>query len=150
VRLEDAPLGLALVLGFAPPAREGMRCPGFTIPRRAWVTSIAVLDSRQEVGADIEPIEKVLRESRLVRKPLGSGRDQDEFDQPTGRYAIRDPAVAVAAARVSRAGQGQRLVVELEDRLRPGPRTALVAVSPGGDLAKLEIATTQFRVEAAP
>ena len=122
----------------------------FAIPRRAYVTSITARDGRLEVAAEVERVEKFMREYRLVREPLGSGRDQDTVDQPACRYVILGPDGVVVAAGVSRDRQGSRLVVDVKGRLKPGRHTALVALALGDNLMNLEISTAEFQVEAAP
>jgi hypothetical protein len=56
----------------------------------------------------------------------------------------------VAAAGVSRDTQAHRLVVDWKGRLKPGTYTALVALALGDNYVNPEVATAQFRVEAAP
>jgi hypothetical protein len=56
----------------------------------------------------------------------------------------------VAAAGLSRDVQANRLIVDLKGRLKPGAYTALVALVLGDNLVGPEVATTQFRVDAAP
>lgn len=121
----------------------------FAIPRRAYVTGITARDGRLEVAAEVERVEKFMREYRLVREPLGSGRDQGPVDQPACRYVILGPD-GVVAAGVSRDRQGPRLVADLKGRLKAGRYTALVALALGDNLMNPEIATTEFQVEATP
>ena len=42
----------------------------FAIPRRAYVARITARGDRLEIAAEIERLEKFLREYRLVREPL--------------------------------------------------------------------------------
>jgi hypothetical protein len=122
----------------------------FAIPRRAYVSRITARGDRLEVAAEIERTEKFLREYRLVREPLGSGRDEDKVDVPVCRYVILGSDGAVAAAGVSREAQGSRLIVDLKGRLKPGAYTALVALVLGDNLMNPEVATAQLRIEASP
>jgi hypothetical protein len=57
---------------------------------------------------------------------------------------------AVAAAGASREVQGDRLVVNLKGKLRPGAYVALVALSLDDTQISAEVATAQFRVEVTP
>jgi len=122
----------------------------FAIPRRAYVARITARGDRLEVTAEIERMEKFLREYRLVREPLGSRGDEDKADLPACRYVILGQDGTVAAAGVSRDLQAHRLIVDLKGRLKPGAYTALVALALGDNLVNPEVATTQFRVEATP
>jgi hypothetical protein len=122
----------------------------FAIPRRAYVSRITVRGGRLEVSAEIERLEKFLREYRLVREPLGSRGEEDKADLPACRYVILGADGAVAAAGVSREVQASRLVVDLKGRLKPGAYTALVALALGDNLVNPEVATAQLRIEATP
>jgi hypothetical protein len=122
----------------------------FAIPRRAYVSRITARGDRLEVSAEIERLEKFLREYRLVREPVGSRGEEDKADLPACRYVILGRDGAVAAAGVSREIQASRLVVDLKGRLKPGLYTALVALALGDNLVNPEVATAQLRIEATP
>jgi hypothetical protein len=122
----------------------------FAIPRRAYVARITARGDRLEIAPEIERLEKFLRQYRLVREPLGSAPDEDKVDVPACRYVILAGDGSVALAGVSREVQANRLVVDLKGRLKPGAYTALVALTLGENAMRPEVATTQFRVEAAP
>ncbi|MFI5328736.1 MAG: hypothetical protein ACHQ7H_21055, partial [Candidatus Rokuibacteriota bacterium] len=122
----------------------------FAIPRRAYVARITARADRLEIVPEIERLEKFLREYRLVREPLGSRGEEERPDLPACRYVILGADGTVAAAGVSRDVQAHRLIVDLKGRLRPGAYTALVALTLGDNLVGPEVATAQFRVDAAP
>ena len=122
----------------------------FAIPRRAYVARITVRGDRLEIAPEIERLEKFLREYRLVREPLGSRGEEERPDLPACRYVILASDGTVAAAGVSREVHAQRLVVDLKGRLKPGAYTALVALALGDNLVDPEVASAQFRVDAAP
>jgi hypothetical protein len=122
----------------------------FAIPRRAYVARITARGDRLEIVPEIERLEKFLREYRLVREPLGSRGEEERPDLPVGRYVILGADGTVAAAGVAREVQAHRLVVDLKGRLKPGAYTALVALALGDNLVGPEVATAQFRVDAAP
>ena len=122
----------------------------FAIPRRAYVARLAARGDRLEVSPEIERLEKFLRQYRLVREPLGSAADEDKGDVPACRYVILADDGTVALVGVSRDVQANRLVVDLRGRLKPGAYTAMVALTLGDNTMSPEVATTQFRVEAAP
>jgi len=122
----------------------------FAIPRRAYVARITARGDRLEIMPEIERLEKFLREYRLVREPLGSRGEEERPDLPACRYVILGADGTVAAAGVSRDVHAQRLVVDLKGRLKPGAYTALVALALGDNLVGPEVATAQFRVDAAP
>ena len=122
----------------------------FAIPRRAYVARITARGDRLEIAPEIERLEKFLREYRLVREPLGSRGEEERPDLPACRYVILASDGTVAAAGVSREVHAQRLVVDLKGRLKPGAYTALVALALGDNLDDPEVASAQFRVDAAP
>jgi hypothetical protein len=122
----------------------------FAIPRRAYVSRIVPKGGRLEVYPEIERVEKFLRDYRIVREPLGRpGSDEDQSDVPTCRYVVVSPDGTVAAAGLSRETSGNRLVVNLKDRLKPGAYTVMVALALGDNEVDPEIATTPYRVEGA-
>lgn len=122
----------------------------FAIPRRAYVARITARGDRLEIAPEIERLERFLRQYRLVREPLGSGADEDKVDVPACRFVIVDADGHVAAAGISRDVQAHRVVVDLKGRLKPGAYTALVALVLGDNYVSPEVATAQFRVDAAP
>jgi hypothetical protein len=122
----------------------------FSIPRRAYVARVTARGDRLEVAAEIERLEKFLREYRLLREPLGSRGDEDKVDLPACRYVILGGDGTVVAAGVSREVQASRLIVDLKGRLKPGAYTALVALALGDNLVNPEVATAQLRIEATP
>ncbi len=123
----------------------------FAIPRRAYVSRIVARADRLEVYPEIERVEKFLRDYRIMREPLGNpGSDEDQSDIPVCRYVVVGSDGTVAAAGISREAQGNRLVVNLKGRLKPGSYTVQVALALGDNEVNSEIATAQYRVEAAP
>jgi hypothetical protein len=122
----------------------------FALPRRAYVSRIVPRGDRLEVYAEIERVEKFLRDYRVVREPLGTPSDEDRSDIPVCRYVIVGADGAVVATGVSRDAQGNRLIVDLKGRLRPGQYTAMAALLLGDNEVNPEIASAQYRVEATP
>jgi len=122
----------------------------FAIPRRAYVARVETRPDRLEVYPEIERVEKFLRDYRIIREPLGSpGADEDRADIPACRYVVVG-AGGVVAAGVSRDVQGNRLVVDLKGRLKPGRYTVQVALSLGDNDVDPLIAAAQYEVEGAP
>jgi hypothetical protein len=123
----------------------------FTIPRRAYVSSVVQRGDRLEIQPEIERVEKFLRSYRVMREPLGApGADEDKSDVPACRYVVVSGDGTIAAAGTSRESRDSRLVVPLKGRLKPGSYTVLVALDLGDNDVDPEIATAQYRVEAAP
>jgi hypothetical protein len=123
----------------------------FALPRRAFVSRLVARSDRLEVWAEVERVEKFLREHRMIREALAvpaSGGDRQ--DVPLCRYVILDGAGTVVAAGSSQDAQGGRVIVDLKGRLRPGPHTALVALSLGDNHVGGDVASAEFRVEGAP
>ena len=123
----------------------------FAIPRRAYAARLTARADQLEVVAEVERVEKFMREYRIVREPLGKpASDEDRADVPVCRYVIVGADGAVADAGQSRDLEGARIVVNLKGRLKPGAYTALVALALGNNWVNPEVAVAQFRVEAAP
>jgi hypothetical protein len=123
----------------------------FAIPHRAYVTRVAVRGERIEVQAEVERVEKFLRDHRLVREPLaGAGAGGDRPETPVCHYVVVGADGAVAAAGASEEMAGGKLVVDLRGRLRPGAYTAAIALAAAENQVAPEVATAQFRIEASP
>jgi hypothetical protein len=149
-RWSDTAVVLGVFRDFSNPLGVGA-FDRFAIPRRAYVTRIAARGDRLEVSAEIERVEKFLREYRITREPLGKpGSDEDRSDVPVCRYVVLGSDGSVAAAGASREAQGNRLVVDLKGTLKPGAYVAQVALSLDDNQVSAEVATAQFRVEVAP
>ena len=149
-RWTDASVVLSVFRDFTNPMGVGS-FDRFAIPRRAYATRIAFRGDRLEIQAEVERVEKFLREHRLVREPMAaSAAGGDRSDVAVCRYVILDGTGTVAAAGTSGEAQGARLSVDLKGKLRPGLYTALVALSLGESHPSPEVAAAEFRVEATP
>jgi hypothetical protein len=123
----------------------------FALPSRAFVARLTARGDRLEIVPEIERVERFLRDSRVVREPLGKPvSEEDRADVPVCRYVIVGADGAVADAGLSRDRDGARLVVNLKGRLKPGAYTALVALALRDNWVNAEVAVAQFRVEQAP
>jgi hypothetical protein len=123
----------------------------FAIPRRAYASRIVARGDRLEVHAEVERVEKFLRDHRLVREPFtGAASGGDRPEVPRCRYVVIGADGAVATAGSSEETQGGKLIVSLKGKVKPGPYTAFLALSLGDNQVNPEVATAQFRVEAAP
>jgi hypothetical protein len=123
----------------------------FAIPRRAYVMRVSARGDRLTVTADVERVERFLRDYRVVREPLAKpATDEDRAEAPECRYVVVGADGSVAAAGASREMEGGQLVVNLKGRLKPGAYTAMIALRLGENDVDPEISVTQFRVEPAP
>jgi hypothetical protein len=123
----------------------------FAIARRAYVSRIVPRGDRLEVSAEVERVEKFLREYRLVREPLPSSPAAgDRPEIPVCRYVVIGADGAVVLAGTADEVQGGKMLVNLKGQLKPGAYTALVSLVPGDNQVNPEVATAQFRVDAAP
>ncbi len=123
----------------------------FALPSRAFITRLTARGDRLEIIAEIERIERFLRDYRVVREPLGKPVSEEERgDVPVCRYVIVGADGTVADSGLSRDREGARLVVNLKGRLKPGAYTAMVALGLRDNWVNPEVATTQFRVDPAP
>ena len=123
----------------------------FALPSRAFVSRLTARGDRLEITSEVERVERFLRDSRVVREPLGNpASEEDRADVPVCRYVIVGADGSVADAGLSRDREGARLVVPLKGRLKPGVYTAMVMLALRDNWANAEVAVTQFRVEPAP
>ena len=150
VKWTDTSVTLEVVRDFTNPMGVGS-FDRFAIPRRAYVARVVPRADRLEIYPEIERVEKFLRDYRVVREPLGApGTDEDKLDIPACRYVVVGGDGRVAAAGLSREAHGNRLIVDLAGRLRPGSYTVLLALVLGDNEVNPEIATANYRVEAGP
>jgi hypothetical protein len=122
----------------------------FAPPRRAYVARATARGDRLEVEADIERVEKFLRDWRLVREPLApipASGDRPEI--PVCRYVVIGPGGQVAAAGITNELLNGRLVVR-PGRLPPGMYTVLLALALGDNWVNPEVAVTKYRVDPGP
>jgi hypothetical protein len=121
------------------------------IGRRAYVTKVSQVPGGLEVQADVERVEKFLRDWRLVREPLAplpASGDRPEI--PVCRYVVIGPAGEVAAAGTSQDAPGGKLALRLGSRLKPGSYTVLLALALGDNWVNPEVATAKYRVDPSP
>jgi hypothetical protein len=120
----------------------------FAPPRRAYATRVVARGERIEVYAEIEQVEKFLRDYRIVREPLRAPRsDEDRADVPTCRYVLVEADGNVAAAGNGGESEGDHLVITLKDELRPGQYTLLLGLALGDNRVNSEVVATEYRVE---
>jgi len=149
-RWSDTTVTLAVFRDFTSPMGVGT-FDRFAVPRRAFVSHVASQGGRLEVHAEVERVERFMREHRIVREAFAAPAGKAErADVPVCRYVILDAAGAVAAAGATQETAGAALVVDLRGKLRPGAHTALVTLSLGEGHPVSEVTAAEFRVEAAP
>jgi len=120
----------------------------FAIPRRAYASHVVARGDRLEMQVEIERVEKFLRDYRLVREPMAAGPSADRADVPVCRFVVIGADGTVAAAGVGGEAQGDKLVVDLGGRVKPGAYTAMVALSLGDALENAEVTAVPLRVAA--
>lgn len=121
------------------------------IARRAYVTRVTVVPAGLEVQADVERVEKFLRDWRLVREPLAplpTSGDRPEI--PLCRYVVIGASGEVAAAGSSSEAPGGKITVRLGGRLKPGAYTVLLALALGDNWVNPEVAVAKYRVDPGP
>ena len=97
----------------------------FAIPRRAYATRVLALADRLEIQADVERVEKFLRDWRRIREPLAplpASGDRPEI--PVCRYVVIGAGGEVVAAGSTSEVVNSRLVIR-PGRLKPGAYTVL-------------------------
>lgn len=122
----------------------------FALPHRAFVARATALADRLEIEADVERVEKFLRDWRLVREPLAplpASGDRPEI--PVCRYVVIGAGGEVAAAGSTSEVANSRLVVR-PGRLKPGTYTVLLALALGDNWVNSEVAVTKYRVDPGP
>lgn len=122
----------------------------FALPRRAYATRVTALADRLEIGADVERVEKFLRDWRLVREPLAplpTSGDRPEI--PVCRYVVIGGGGEVAAAGSTTEVVQSRLVIR-PGRLKPGLYTVLLGLALGDNWVNPEVTVTKYRVDPGP
>src|SRR5262249_2069988 len=120
----------------------------FATPRREYASHVVARGDRLEMQVEIERVEKFLRDYRLVREPMAAGPSADRADVPVCRFVVIGADGTVAAAGVGGEAQGDKLVVGLGGRVKPGAYTAMVALSLGDALENAEVTAVPLRVAA--
>lgn len=122
----------------------------FAIPRRAYATRVLALADRLEIQADVERVEKFLRDWRRIREPLAplpASGDRPEI--PVCRYVVIGAGGEVVAAGSTSEVVNSRLVIR-PGRLKPGAYTALLALALGDNWVNPEVMVTKYRVDPGP
>jgi hypothetical protein len=121
------------------------------IARRAYVTKVTTGAAGLEVQADVERVEKFLRDWRLVREPLAplpTSGDRPEI--PLCRYVVIGAGGEVAAAGSTTEAPGGKIAVRLGGRLKPGAYTVLLALALGDNWVNPEVAVAKYQVDPGP
>ena len=114
-------------------------------PRRAYVREVEPRGDRLLVAADIEVVERAMRDVRLVRERLEerpTGIDPDNV--PRCRYLVVGADGEVARAGIAPLAAGARFAVDLGG-LSSGAYTVAVALSLGGNDLDPEVKVIQYR-----
>jgi hypothetical protein len=120
----------------------------FAAPRRAYVRNVEPRGNRLLVAADIEMVERVMRDTRIVREPLeerATGIPPE--DVPRCRYLVVGPDGEVARAGVAPFVADARFAVDLAG-LPPGNYSVAVTLTLGDNDLDPEVRVIQYR--AAP
>jgi len=121
------------------------------IGRRAYVTRVTPMPDGLEVQADVERVEKFLRDWRIVREPLAPlSASGDRPEIPAGRYVALGAAGEVVAAGTTQEAPGGRLALRFARALKPGTYTVLLALALGDNWINPEVATAKYRVDPGP
>jgi hypothetical protein len=121
------------------------------IARRAYVTKVTTGAAGLEVQADVERVEKFLRDWRLVREPLAplpTSGDRPEI--PLCRYVVIGAGGEVVAAGSTTEAPGGKIAVRLGGRLKPGAYTVLLALALGDNWVNPEVAVAKYQVDPGP
>ncbi|MGQ0664589.1 MAG: hypothetical protein ACT4P2_13635 [Pseudomonadota bacterium] len=123
----------------------------YAIPLRATVSRAVAHPGRLEIHAEVEEVQKFLRDYRILREPLKDrAAGGDARDLPLLRYVVVGAEGAVAAAGASSDVTAGIYTVDLKGRLKPGLYTVLVALYLRDNHVNPEVAVAQVRVEASP
>ncbi|PYM63791.1 MAG: hypothetical protein DMD79_07815 [Candidatus Rokuibacteriota bacterium] len=117
----------------------------FATPRRAYVRQVETQANRLLVAAEIEVVERRMRDLRLVREPLEerpAGIDPD--DVPRCRYLVVGADGGLVRAGVARFVAQARFAVDLGG-LTPGAYTVAMALSLGDNDLDPEVKVIQHR-----
>jgi hypothetical protein len=119
----------------------------YAIPVRAYVRTVERKGDRLEVQADVENVEKAGRSYKILREPFKPQPPGERTREPlTAHWTVVGPGDEVAAAGASRDVKGERLVVDLAGRLKPGAYRVVVALALNGNLVNPEVKVVPYRV----
>ncbi|HEX3177590.1 MAG TPA: hypothetical protein VHZ49_12995 [Methylomirabilota bacterium] len=119
----------------------------YPLPLRAFVTGVERQGDRLEIQADVESIEKAARSYKIVRDAFRPQPPLEKTREPlTVHWMVVDAGDEVAAAGASREVRGNRLVIDLAGRLRPGAYRVVLALALNGNLVAPEVKVVPYRV----
>ena len=117
----------------------------FATPRRAWVRDVQVQPDRLLVAADIEVVERAMRDVRRVRQPLVERRTGiAPEDVPRCRYLVVGADGEVARAAFAPFVADAQFAVDLSG-LSPGSYAVAVALTLGDHELDPEVKVVQYR-----
>jgi hypothetical protein len=119
----------------------------YPIPLHAYVRAVDRTGDRLEIQADVEGIEKAGRSYKIVRDAFRPQPPTEKTREPlTVHWIVVDAADEVGAAGTSRDVHGNRLVVDLAGRLKPGAHRVVLVLAMNGNLVKPEVKVVPYRV----
>ena len=129
-----------LLVVLARPALLGHASPGGGgVPHRGQAFDL-------EVQADVENVEKAGRSYKILREPFKPQPAGERTREPlTVHWTAVGPGDEVAAAGASREVKGERLVVDLAGRLKPGAYRVVLALALNGNLVNPEVKVLSYR-----
>jgi hypothetical protein len=119
----------------------------FAIPLRAFVVKTACRGERIEIEAEIEKVSRSGRSYAIVREPFRRGPAGESFPDviPGVHYTVLGPGNEVAALGTSEELDGDRLVVDLRDRVTPGAYRVMLALAVNGNLVDPDVRLIPYR-----
>jgi hypothetical protein len=112
----------------------------YAIPRRGYVTKVERERGGLRLSADIELVNKFMRDYEIVRQPLPQvDATIRNRAAPECRYVVVDPDGRVALAGTALPQDDLSFMVELDDRLPPGQYTVMAEILVNGNAMNPEI-----------
>jgi hypothetical protein len=120
----------------------------FAIPLRAYIREVERRGARLEIQADVENVEKAGRSYKILREPFKPQPAGERTREAlTVHWTAIGPGDEVAATGASREVKGERLVVDLAGRLKPGAYRIVLALALNGNLVNPEVKVLSYRAD---
>ncbi len=117
----------------------------YAVPRRAYVSKLAIRDGWLEIRAEVEKVFQFQRSYTLVREPFrGRAGEGDAAEPPLCRYVVIGSDGSVAGAGRTSFDADGAVRLDLRGALKPGLYTVGVALSLDGNETTPEVKTMRL------
>jgi len=119
----------------------------WALPRRAWIGAIDRRGDRLELQVDAQTLTKFERSYKIVREPMRlAPTGEKTHDTVVARWTAVGAGDEVVATGRAQDVEGDRLIVDLRGKLRPGAYRILLALALNGHSMNPEVKVISYRV----